>query len=178
MIVYVHAYDIGHDRGMTWDRHAGATDVRHVLLEAGDSMSIIVERIIAAVRTEASIYTMLINAHGLVEPRGRGTVSRGMVSLSDAANLSDLTAPAWRPLRPYFTRRTGVRGVEIHACRLLECERGGRMCQVLADTLQIQVTAADADQRGITPAWSATPSDEYGSFEGRARTFLPRPDPR
>ncbi|MCM5681844.1 hypothetical protein M8A51_20140 [Schlegelella sp. S2-27] len=172
MIVYVHAYDIGHDRGMTWDRHAHATDVRHVLLGRDDSISMIVERIISAVQTERTIYTMLVNAHGweATRPTPRGI---GIVSLSDLADLSDLTAPRFRPLQPYFTHGGGARGVEIHACRILEHAGGWRMCQVLADTLQVQVAAAEAPQRGITPWWSSTPSDSYGSFEGMRQTFMP-----
>ena len=84
MIIYVHSYDM-FDAGSTWGRHRAVSDVSQIVLQQHDTVATMVQRIMAAARNERSIYTLIINAHGLTDAAGTPI---GEISLSDDAVLS------------------------------------------------------------------------------------------
>jgi len=167
VIIYAHAYDI-FDRGVTWARHRSASDVAHVILRNSDSIPIMNQKIRTAARAERSIYTLIINAHGETDPSGR---SIGTISLSDTASLTPITALFMGPLRNCFS--SPCNGVELHCCEVLAHRDGWNLCRVLAQKLQVNVFASDVLQRGVSPWFSSTPSDDRGAFEGNVRGFRP-----
>lgn len=167
MIIYVHSYDI-FDAGITWSRHSSASDVQHIVLREKDTIQSMINRIIGTARNERSIYTLVINAHGLVN--GHGT-PLGRISISDVAALSATTAVQMERLRSYFSDPGN--GLELHCCELLAAGDGWTMCRTLSRCLNINVYASAAVQRGVSPWYSSTPSDERGRFEGRTYRFRP-----
>jgi hypothetical protein len=167
MIVYAHAYDM-FDAGTTWTRHSRAGDVAQVILEQRDTIATLVQRVRTAVRSERSIYTLIINAHGEINPAGR---SIGSVSISDTTSLDAGTALQMAPLAPYFS--SPCNGVELHSCEVLASPLGWNLCRVLARELRVNVYASNAPQRGVSPWYSSTPSDERGRFEGVVMRFAP-----
>lgn len=100
MIVYVHAADI-YDRGLSFQRHEGLSDVVHLTIPRSYSVMQIVSTIISHVRNEGSIYTMIWNGHG---NRGHVGIGQGIGPYSQ-----DLAF-----LAPYMTPHG--HGVEIHSC--------------------------------------------------------------
>ncbi len=100
MIVYVHADDI-FDRGLFFQRHEGLSDVVHLTIPRAYSVTQIVNTIIARVRNERSIYTMIWNGHG---NRGHVGIGQGIGPYSGELAF----------LAPYMTPH-GY-GVEIHSC--------------------------------------------------------------
>ena len=167
VIIYVHAYDI-FDVGETWGRHRGVRDLVHIVLRPRDSVQTMVQRIITAAGSEGSIYTLIINAHGLTTALG---VPVGRISLSDSATLSAASAVHMERLRPYFS--SPCNGLELHCCEVLGAGDGWTLCRALARGLQVSVYASTALQRGISPWYSSTPSDTMGQFEGRTYRFHP-----
>lgn len=167
MIIYVHSYDI-FDRGTTWSRHGSISDVHHIILSQTETMDGMVRKIIRIARNERSIYTLIINAHGVVNtchlPLGR-------VSISDVADLSTATASFMTPLAPYFS--SPCNGLELHCCEVLGASDGWTLCRTLAANLGVDVYASVALQSGISPWYSSTPSDTRGRFEGRTYRFDP-----
>jgi len=167
MIVYVHAYDM-FDAGTTWSRHRRASSVSQIVLQRRDTVAALVQRVRTAARSERSIYTLIINAHGEVDTAGRPL---GSVSLSDAASLTPPTALQMAPLAPYFS--SPCHGLELHSCEVLANRQGWHLCGVLARELRVNVYASNAPQRGVSPWYSSTPSDERGRFEGAVIRFAP-----
>lgn len=167
MIIYVHSYDI-FDAGLTWDRHRGARDIEHIVLGRRDNLASMVRQIITAAGSAGSIYTLIINAHGLVNAAG---TALGRVSISDVSSLSSRNAVDLAPLRPYFS--DPCNGLELHCCQVLGAGDGWSLCRALARELDVNVFASVADQRGVSPWWSWTPSDTRGQFEGRTYRFNP-----
>lgn len=173
MIIYVHAYDI-FDRGTTWGRHRGITDVHHIILNQSETIQGMVGKIIRYARNEGSIYTLIINAHGLVGSScGGGTCSLplGQISISDVADLNIATATFMTRLAPYFS--SPCNGLELHCCEVLGASDGWTLCRTLASNLGVDVYASVAVQSGISPWHSSTPSDDWGRFEGRTYRFDP-----
>lgn len=167
MIIYVHAYDI-FDRGTTWGRHRGITDLHHIILRNNDTVTDMVNKIIRVVRNHGSIYTLIINAHGLVNAHG---LPQGKVSISDVENLDTTTATFMTRLAPYFS--SPGNGLELHCCEVLGASDGWTLCRTLARNLGVDVYASVAVQVGVSPWWSSTPSDTWGRFEGRTYRFAP-----
>jgi hypothetical protein len=167
MIIYVHSYDI-FDRGTTWGRHRGVTDLHHIILGTTDSVTDMVSRVIRVARNHGSIYTLIINAHGLVNEHG---LPVGKVSLSDSDELSTTTATFMNRLAPYFS--SPGNGLELHCCEVLGATEGWTMCSMLARNLGVDVYASSAVQRGVSPWYSSTPSDTWGRFEGLTYRFQP-----
>lgn len=167
MIIYVHAYDM-FDAGTRWGRHNGVDDVAQVVTRPHDTIPAVVTKIAVAARAERSIFTLIINAHGMTDSEGRPV---GEISLSDAAVLTPSTALRMAPLRPYFS--SPCNGVELHSCEVLQAREGWHLCQVLARELAVAVYASVAYQRGISPSWSSTRSDMRGRFEGSTMRFNP-----
>lgn len=167
MILYVHAYDI-FDRGTTWSRHAGVTDLHHIILTQTETVQSMVQKIIRVARNHGTIYTLIINAHGLVNAHG---LPVGKVSISDSADLDTTTATFMYRLEPYFS--DPCNGLELHCCEVLGASAGWTMCSALADNLNVDVYASVAPQVGVSPWWSSTTADTRGRFEGRTYRFLP-----
>jgi hypothetical protein len=167
MIVYAHAYDM-FDAGTTWSRHSRASEVAQVVLQQRDTVATLVQRVRTAARSERSIYTLIINAHGEIDAAGR---SIGSVSLSDITSLDAGTALQMAPLAPYFS--APCNGVELHSCEVLASPLGWNLCRVLARELRVNVYASNAPQRGVSPWYSSTPADERGRFEGVVMRFAP-----
>lgn len=168
MVIYVHANDI-FDRNITWSRHARVRDVRHVTLGARETLNDMVIRILAAARRPRSIWTLILNAHGLTDAvHGRPI---GALSMSDVAVLQPTTVGQLTPLRPYFT--PGAHGVEIHGCAILGADAGWRLCQLMCQILQVSVYASPFDQRGVSPTGGSTPRDLRGGYEGSVIAFRP-----
>jgi|SRR5262245_1480219 len=167
MIIYVHSYDM-FDAGSTWGRHRGVGDVSQIVLQQHDTVATMVQRITAAARNERSIYTLIINAHGLTDAAG---TPLGEISLSDDAVLSPPAALQMAPLRRFFS--SPCNGLELHSCQVLQAREGWHLCQVLARELRVNVFASMALQRGVSPWYSSTPSDTRGRFEGTTMRFNP-----
>ncbi|MDH3466608.1 MAG: hypothetical protein OES26_12030 [Gammaproteobacteria bacterium] len=170
MIIYTHSYDI-FDEGQTWGRHARlrTTEVKHITLGPRDTVSNMASKIMRAAGSHRSIWTLILNAHGMVDRiHHRPT---GALGISDAETLSPPTARHLTPLRPYFTPNGN--GLEIHGCNILAARDGWRLCQLLSQNLQISVYAACSEQRGISPWGSSTPADRRGGFEGPVMAFRP-----
>jgi hypothetical protein len=167
MIVYVHAYDM-FDAGTTWSRHRRASEVAQIVLQPRDSVATLVQKVRRAARFERSIYTLIINAHGVVDSAGRPL---GSVSISDTTSLTPPTALQLAPLAPYFS--SPCNGVELHSCEVLANPQGWNLCRVMSRELGVNVYASNAPQRGVSPSYSSTPSDERGRFEGVVMRFSP-----
>jgi hypothetical protein len=196
MIVYLHAYDM-FDRGITWSRHAGLSDVVHIEIPQAMQLPDIVQLVIDRVVNARSIFELIINAHGMeLSPVGSTSpaapsiggrighfINRifgespggaGAVSLSDAAELDPSNADLLTPLRDYFS--PDAWGIEFHSCVLLTHRSGWRLCEMLAQNLAVSVFASHSYQRGVTDYPSircSTPSDERGAFEGSVIRFSP-----
>lgn len=167
MIIYVHSYDI-FDAGITWSRHSSASDVQHIVLRPKDTIQSMVNRIISTARNERSIYTLVINAHGVVL-NGCGT-PLGCIRISASATLDAATAVQMETLRPYFS--DSCNGLELHSCEVLGAGDGWTMCRTLSRCLNVSVYASVAPQLGVVE-WYRPGRDAHGRFEGRTYRFRP-----
>jgi hypothetical protein len=162
MIVYLHSHDI-YDRGRSFGRHSGVSDVAHIIVPASSTVPEMVRSVIARVRNRGSIWLLIFNAHGWA---ARIMIGQGI----DSNSVWDLA-----PLREYMS--PAGRGVEIHACLVASADRlpgetdfrevGIEFMARMAHVLNMPVRASTQLQVGVEEGWFGPlrGSDTVGVFE-------------
>jgi hypothetical protein len=163
MIVYIHSHEMD-DRYETFGRHAGVSDVRHIIVPEGTTVLGIVELVREQVRHAGSIWTLILNSHG--DSNGTGAILIGM--WIDASNIGGFSRMG------SLMNRAG-NGVEIHAC---QAGRSPAILGVMANALGVRVTGGLQDQIGLyylagTSALNRITGDVEGRFEGPTVTVYP-----
>lgn len=192
MIVYLHAAGM-EDAGITFGRHRGRTDVRHVNLpRIVGTDSAVLNAIVAELPAgHGSLELLILNCHGVNQPeRGNVGLQLGTGRVADTGLLGAAQMTIFDGLAPYWAADN--LGIEVHGCQIARGVEGRRVCHALADHAGAMVYAGLDAQVGAvlnpddlvhTPRrWAESAfgytgyfraPDPWGYYEGPVLMFEP-----